>query len=124
MKKYIAIALITLSFSCIAEEELPECKNASSTIEINECGEAKLEYEKAVLDKILLEAYEMHKDDPKLVESIELAQKNWESYSSTHCDSVFMKWRMGSIATIKYISCEIELTKQRTHKIRKEFLMD
>ncbi|TQO82301.1 lysozyme inhibitor LprI family protein, partial [Vibrio cholerae] len=57
-----------------------------------------------------------------LVSAIQVAQKDWQSYMSSHCNSVYTQWRDGSIRSVLAISCKTQLTRQRTHEIWKNFL--
>ncbi|WP_083835117.1 lysozyme inhibitor LprI family protein [Alishewanella jeotgali] len=47
---------------------------------------------------------------------------NWQAYRLSHCNSVYMQWRDGSIRGVMAFSCKTQLTKQRSHDIWKNFL--
>lgn len=122
MKKGIAIMLAGLSFSVAADDKPVGCDDALTTLEINRCAAIELDLAQSELDKYLEVSFEHNANDPELIESIEVAQKDWLDYMSSHCDSVYTKWRDGTIRGVMAISCKTQLTEQRTHEIWANFL--
>lgn len=123
MKKYIGVALLSLSLLAVAnDDQAINCANAISTPEINHCAYLELEQAQAELTQYLQTSYEHNAHDPELIESIKVAQKDWQTYVKSHCDSIYMQWREGTIRGVMAISCKKTLTKQRTHEIWSNFL--
>ena len=122
MKRCLIFALASLSFTVSAENQAIDCNNAMNTLEINHCAAVKLDLAQAELDKYLKTSLEHNASDPELVQAIKFAQKDWQAYMSSHCDSVYTQWREGTIRGVMAISCKTELTKQRTHEIWQNFL--
>jgi len=122
LKKNQFLFLVTLSFSSFAEEDNIDCGNAFTTIDINRCAGIELELAQKELKKYLKASFDHHSFDQKLVQSIKLAQKDWQAYTHSHCKSVYTQWRGGSIRGVMGISCKTRLTKQRTHELWKNFL--
>lgn len=122
MKKCIFILLACISFSTFAEEKPINCNNVMSTIEINHCAAIDLESAQVTLDRYLKFSLEHNSHDPVLIAAIKLAQQNWQTYMSSHCDSVYTQWRDGTIRGVMAISCKTKLTKQRTHELWDNFL--
>ena len=122
MKRCLIFALASLSFTVYAENQAIDCNNAMNTLEINHCAAVKLDLAQAELDKYLKTSLEHNAFDPELVQAIKFAQKDWQAYMSSHCDSVYTQWREGTIRGVMAISCKTELTKQRTHEIWQNFL--
>lgn len=122
MKKELIIVLASLSFAALADEQVIDCNTALTTIEINQCAASELKSAKTELEKYLKASFEHNSFDPTLIEAIKLAQQNWQTYMSSHCDSVYTQWREGSIRGVMDISCRTTLTKQRTHELWKHFL--
>ncbi|WP_150304560.1 lysozyme inhibitor LprI family protein [Pseudomonas saliphila] len=122
MKKCIAIMLAGLSFIVTAEDKPADCGNALTTLEINQCAAIELELAQSELAKYLEVSFEHNANDPELIESIKVAQQDWLEYMSSHCDSVYTKWREGTIRDVMAISCKTQLTEQRTHEVWANFL--
>lgn len=123
MKKYIGIALLSLSLIVVADHDKAlDCDNAISTPELNQCAYIELEVAQAELTQYLQASFEHNAHDPELVEAIKAAQKDWQAYLASHCDSVYTQWRDGTIRGVMAISCKTTLTKQRTHEIWANFL--
>ncbi|GHE22233.1 lysozyme inhibitor LprI family protein [Halomonas urumqiensis] len=122
MKKWAAIALASLSVTVGADDTALDCDNAVSTLEINQCASIELESAQAELTRYLEASFEHNVHDPELIESIKMAQKDWQDYMSSHCDSVYTQWRDGTIRGVMTISCKTKLTKRRTHEIWSNFL--
>ncbi|WP_158770130.1 lysozyme inhibitor LprI family protein [Paraglaciecola sp. L1A13] len=122
MRKYIVLAMVSFSFAVSAADKTLDCDNAMNTLQINQCAFIKLESTEGELTKYLEASFSHNADDPELIKSIKVAQKDWQSYMSSHCDSVYTQWRGGSIRGVMAISCKTKLTKQRTHEIWSNFL--
>ncbi len=123
MKKYIGIALLSLSLIVVADHDKAlDCDNAFSTPELNQCAYIELEAAQAELTQYLQASFEHNAHDPELVEAIKAAQKDWQAYLAAHCDSVYTQWREGTIRGVMAVSCKTTLTKQRTHEIWANFL--
>ena len=121
-QKLIMILMFTLSVSPAFAEGPLNCDQPQNTKEINECASQRLEAAEAELAQYLEACFKHNARDLTLVKSIKAAQKSWESYRSAHCDSVGTHWRTGTIRGLMYLSCEINLTKQRTHELWRHFL--
>lgn len=118
MKKSLILALASLSFGALANEEVINCDTAFTTVEVNQCAAIELDAAKTELEKYLKASFDHNSFDPKLVEAMKLAQTDLPS----HCDSVYTQWRDGTIRGVMGISCKTKLTKQRTHELWENFL--
>lgn len=98
MKRCLIIALASLSFTVSAENQAIDCNNAMNTLEINHCAAVKLDLAQAELDKYLKTSLEHNASDPELVQAIMIAQKDWQAYMSSHCDSVYTQCARGLFA--------------------------
>lgn len=121
MKYYLAL-FTALSLSVAASEPTLDCENAITTLDINQCAAQDLQTANTVMHTYLKTSYQHNKHDPELIEAIKLAQKDWQNYMASHCDSVYTQWRDGTIRGVMAISCKTKLTKQRTHEIWQNFL--
>jgi uncharacterized protein YecT (DUF1311 family) len=122
MKKYILMALVSFTFTVMADDGDLDCENALTTLDINQCAAVELVAAQEELDMYLEASYEHNAYDSELISAINIAQKDWEVYRSSHCDSVYTQWRDGTIRGVMAISCETRLTQQRTHEVWSNFL--
>lgn len=75
MRKYVIVALTSLSSMAFAQEEAIDCNNAVSTLEINQCAAIELEAAQKQLNKYLETSFEHNSYDPELIKAIQVAQK-------------------------------------------------
>ncbi|MCE0495459.1 lysozyme inhibitor LprI family protein [Vibrio salinus] len=122
MNRFILIFLAFVAFQAMAEEEHVDCQNAVSTPDINYCASIKLNSAKKELNQYYQASLKHNEYDPELIASIKVAQKAWQAYLVSHCDSVYTQWRDGTIRGVMSISCKTRLTKQRTHELWDNFL--
>ncbi|QUX96126.1 hypothetical protein C0J08_12250 [Marinomonas sp. CT5] len=120
--KYILLLAAIFSLSVSASEPTLDCENAITTLDINQCSAIKLKAANTEMLTYLEKSYQHHDDDPTLIKAIKVAQKDWQNYMESHCDSVYTQWRDGTIRGVMAISCKTKLTKQRTHEIWQNFL--
>ena len=50
------------------------------------------------------------------------AQAKWQEYKSKQCEAVYLRWQQGTIRGPKAVRCDLDLTRQRTHRIWSDFL--
>lgn len=122
MNKYIILVFATFSLSVSASEAAIDCDKAITTMDTNQCAAMDLRVADDEMHKYLKTSYQHNDYDSELIEAIKLAQKDWEAYMKSHCDSVYTQWRDGTIRGVMAISCKTKLTKQRTHEIWENFL--
>ena len=91
-------------------------------MEVNKCKRIKLEQADAEMTRYLNKSAERYSDDPEIVDAIKTGQSAWKTYANKHCNSVFTKWRGGSIRTAMTLDCQIRVTKQRTHQLWLDYL--
>ncbi len=119
---YLVLVLVLFAFSASATEQKIDCDNAYTTIDINRCAAMDLGLAQAEMKKYLEASLKHNENDLELVEAINSAQKDWEKYYSSHCDSVYTQWREGTIRGVMALSCKTKLTKQRAHELWENFL--
>ncbi|MFM2478630.1 lysozyme inhibitor LprI family protein [Celerinatantimonas sp. MCCC 1A17872] len=125
MNKFFTIILASLSFTVSAADKPIDCSNSSdvkTTIDMNECLSDNLVLADAKMNKYLQASLGNNSYDPEVVKSIKIAQKDWKTYRSSNCDSVYTQWREGTIRNAMSITCSIRLTKQRTHELWENYL--
>jgi uncharacterized protein YecT (DUF1311 family) len=98
------------------------CDNAINTLEINYCAKVKLDRAEAEMQRYLDKSIAQYTTDTHIIESINIAQLAWQSYSKSQCNSVFTMFRDGSMRVVMTLSCRTKLTQQRTHELWSQYL--
>ncbi|QUM76232.1 DUF1311 domain-containing protein [Moritella sp. 24] len=99
-----------------------DCNNAFNTLEKNYCAKVEFDKAEAEMQRYLDKSIAQYSADTQVVESINIAQSAWQSYSKSQCDSVFTVWRDGSVRVVMILSCRTKLTQQRTHELWAQYL--
>jgi len=121
MVKVITFLLMSVcSFATMATSV--NCDKALNTIEINYCAKVKLDKAEAEMKLYLAKSIAQYTTDSNIVESINIAQSAWQSYSQSQCNSVFTLFRDGSLRVVMTLSCRTKLTQQRTHELWSQYL--
>lgn len=120
MKKIIIVLLVFYTNIGLSEDF--NCNDAVTSMQINYCAGLKLANAEQELNVHLTKAIEHNSNDSKLTMSINTAQKAWLIYIEAHCDSIYTKWREGTIRGVMHLNCKTKTTKQRTHDIWLHFL--
>ncbi|MGP9766850.1 lysozyme inhibitor LprI family protein [Halomonas sp. AOP13-D3-9] len=123
MTKMIPLLFAFVSLPALAADDAPDCQNAMTTMEINQCAQLELESVEAEMHRYLDAALNRHEADASLVESIQQAQEAWEGYRQAHCDAVYTQWRDGTIRGVMSLSCKKQLTQAHTHTLWESFLV-
>ncbi|PTY38331.1 hypothetical protein BGP77_15730 [Saccharospirillum sp. MSK14-1] len=114
----LAGLLLTVSAVTLAED----CSDAINTIDMNECLSSNFTVARTEMNNYLQASLDRYAHDPELIQSINVAQKDWDTYRTSNCDAVHTKWRRGTIRDAMAISCGIRLTEQRTHELWENYL--
>jgi len=116
------LASLTFAVMAMGDDKAPDCDNAMTTLDINHCAAMELASAQAELSQYVEVSVMHHADDPEMVAAIEASQQAWQVYVTAHCDAVYTQWRDGSIRGVMALTCETELTQQRTHTVWESFL--
>lgn len=105
-----------------------DCDTAGSTMELNICAAREVEALKGTLAVYTEAAYalirEMDDGDPEaLVAEITEGEKLWRAYVEAACGAVYTQWSSGTIRNVMAASCEMDLIRERTHHIWREYLV-
>lgn len=119
VKAIILVIMSIFSFSAVAKVD---CDKALNTLQINYCAKLKLDNAEAEMKRYLDKSIAQYTADTYVVESINIAQSAWKSYSKSQCDSVFTMFRDGSLRVVMTLSCRTKLTQQRTHELWSQYL--
>ncbi|EDM66228.1 MAG: DUF1311 domain-containing protein [Moritella sp.] len=121
MVKVITFLIMSVcSFATMAASV--DCDKAFNTLEINYCAKVELDQAEAEMKLYLDKSIAQYIADTHVVESINIAQSAWQSYSKSQCDSVFTMFRDGSLRVVMTLSCRTKLTQQRTYELWSQYL--
>lgn len=110
----------------LVEFDVTDCTEAMTTLEMNACGALALaraeEQMFRYLDVALARARlsDRDADGPEPVESaryLDASQVAWAAYADQACLAVYEDVKGGTIRTIVWLGCRIELTEARTRTI-------
>ena len=115
-----------------AQDEEPkiDCANASSTYEMNMCGDRELQAADAKLNDIYKQALQWiaKTDADKPYDSktweakLRASQRAWIAFRDADCkDLIPMSWGGGTGTTADVLGCPTEKTKVREQEIRRHF---
>lgn len=121
MLKY-ALILMLFTGSAFASAPQVGCNNAITTIEIGACKQQDLKVAEKTLAKYLQQGAIRYQDDAAVIEQLEAAQQHWLAYRKTSCDAQYQIWRDGTIRSLIALSCQIEMTEQRTLHVWQNYL--
>jgi uncharacterized protein YecT (DUF1311 family) len=111
-KKYSMVSVCSL-FILLGSEAVPgDAVSSAHTVDAE--GKELTEYLTAAIDH--------HKDDTETVLAIKSSQAAWNQFRDKHCDSIFMKWRDGTIRVDMYKMCYDTMTKKRTCQIWNDYM--
>lgn len=110
----------------------PSCVRDGTTIEMNACAFQDLERETARMDQYLAAARVRaaegdaesgtYGEPTQQLAFLEKGQAAWMAYSTVVCDGVYDQWKDGTIRTVLYLGCQIDMTRQRTHLVWSDYL--
>lgn len=120
INKFFILLFFIYSVNALSDDF--DCDKAMTTPQINYCAGVELEKVQLEMNTYLTKSKEHNNYDPELIQSISVAQKAWSLYAKAHCESIYTKWRDGTIRGVMFLNCKTKLTKQRTHEIWANFL--
>lgn len=113
--KTLLLTLLLLSFNthsaCSGQDK--------TTIGISECYMEEYKVEGKQLEKTLTQSYNT---SGEISNEIRLSQKAWMKYRDTHCKAIYASYGRGTMRSIAYPSCMVELTRQRQKELYKNFV--
>jgi uncharacterized protein YecT (DUF1311 family) len=124
MISFAVLATVT----ALAAPPPPKCPG-DNTIEINDCMSATLTKAQGDLDRYLAAARTRLKSEAKddtgaaaALVDLDKVQAAWVAYSRADCAAVYDYWSAGTIRDSMELTCEIDLTRRRTHTVWSEWL--
>lgn len=122
MYKLIISSLLSLTFLLSPHAAAKNCEDAKTSIQMNRCAAIKLEVAHHQMTKYLEATYELYAKNPTALESIKVAQQDWETHIASHCDAIYAIWEEGRKKAFVSIFCMIDKTDERTEEIWKTYL--
>lgn len=113
-----------------AQDDYPDldCAKAGSTMEQNICAGRDVEALENTLRHYTDTAYSLIREnsdgDPEtLIAEIQDGERLWKAYVDAACGAVYTQWSGGTIRNVMAASCQMELIRERTHHIWREYLV-
>ena len=124
----VIVVLAAAASMAAAPAPGPKCPG-ESTIEINDCQSATLATAEADLQRYLAAARKRLQSDAaddagvaKALAQFDKVQSAWTAYRAAECDALYDYWSGGTIRTTIELTCEIDLTRARTHTVWSDWL--
>lgn len=104
-----------------------DCDKATSTPEINECGQLELNKAENELNLVYQRVLKMMDkiskepaigDKTGLKKSLIDAQRLWVKFREADCNTIYTLWSDGTIRTAMYLGCMRAGAEQRTKELR------
>lgn len=126
---------LTLAFALAIQDppRIEMCETQRNTLEMNECGAARVALERARMDRYLAAArdamaatQEMTPPEYEvdLLAELTASQTAFEAYAQAQCNAVYDSHIGGTIRSIMYLGCMEDMVFQRTDRIWLDFLSD
>lgn len=116
--------------SATVQDDYPDldCAKAGSTMEQNICAGRDVAALERNLQHYTDTAYALIREnadgDPEaLVAEIKEGERLWKAYVEAACGAVYTQWSGGTIRNVMAASCQMELIRERTHHIWREYLV-
>lgn len=120
---YRLFSLILLCITPLTSqaEAVGGCREATTTVEMNQCMTARLDALDKTMQRYYMQAITRIKqsgeENHAQVARIDQAQTAWKHYRDSECDAVYQTWRDGTIRGAMALSCKITLTQARIHTL-------
>lgn len=110
----------------LAEFNVADCAEVVTTLQMNVCGafdlaraeEQMFQYLDVALRRARLSDQEVTGPEPvEIARYLEASQVAWAAYADQACLAVYEDAKGGTIRTIIWLGCRLELTRERTHTI-------
>ena len=111
---------LTMMLAIAAREVRPNCDG--STIEINACFAERLKRSEATLQRYETAAVVRNFDNSAVRLGLDASKVAFEAYRRTECATVYEAWKDGTIRVQMSLSCQIDLTDERTHYVWEHWL--
>src|SRR5689334_9952041 len=107
--------LVPLAIMAAAQPQgvKPNCDG--STIEIDACFAERLKKAEAKLRQYEVAAIVRYPAEQAVRLGIEASRSAFESYRTIECATIYEAWKEGTIRVQMSLSCQIDLTDERTH---------
>lgn len=114
---------LTFRFERSRQDTSPNhCRDAATTLEMNECYAQVLARADERRATYLAAALEREADNPDLAAMIAASDRAFTAYREAECGAVFDSWKEGTIRGVMWLTCSITMTDQRTHDIWQNWL--
>lgn len=120
------LSALSLDVAAVHDEPDVDCNNPTTTLEMNHCAARQQQEVETQLKTYLDAAYAKLRAEAEAPEAviteIKASQTLWENYTEAACGAVYTHWQSGSIRNLMAASCRMELMRERSHHIWREYL--
>jgi uncharacterized protein YecT (DUF1311 family) len=113
--------IFLLAFFTFAMDDLAkaQCKDAKTTLQINECFAKELKKADAEVNRIYHST--LKKLQPDDAAFLRKAQRAWLAYRDAQCEAEHALWGGGTGGPAAWMSCKVELARQRAAEIENTY---
>lgn len=98
------------------------CRDAVTTLDMNECYRAEFERSEERRSQYLKAALDRQSDSPELATMISRSDAAFTLYRDAECGAMYEDYKGGTIRSVISLTCRIDLTDRRTHTIWRNWL--
>ena len=111
--------LLALGLAAGSAAAAPDCRNAATTIEINECADADLKTVEKTLNTTYQAALKAVGDaeGAKAKAALVAAERAWIKFREADCNALYELWADGTMRTVVYVSCMRRRAEQRIKEL-------
>jgi uncharacterized protein YecT (DUF1311 family) len=110
--KYLALLLLFFVPKLVA----PQCKDAVSTKDIQDCMDSEWKKADRELNRVYQESLKRLK--PEQAASLKKAQRAWLTYRDAQCEANYKMFAGGTAAPLALTQCRVTLTQERTKTLK------
>ncbi len=121
MRLLLAISLM-LFLSPSYSSAAIDCENAKSAVDLNDCAAAERDQAHQKMVRYFAASLEQFTGKQDLLREMKMAQRQWDSYMNTHCNSLYTLRSGQSGREQMALACETKLIEARTHQLWSGFL--
>ncbi len=99
-----------------------DCSDAHTTLAMNDCLSGLLTKADQRRNAYLDEAMRRYEGETELRDQIMRSDAAFTAYRDAECRAVYEYWKEGSIRGVMHLTCQIEMTDERTHTIWRNWL--
>jgi uncharacterized protein YecT (DUF1311 family) len=112
-----SIGFLSLSPAIAQPNNLLNCKNPQTQVEMNACAAQRAQVSDRRLNEVYRQVRAKYSENPRSETQLIEAQRAWIRFRDRECTFSRSRYEGGSIAPLVYSSCIDRLTQQRTTEL-------